>query len=283
MSEDLRPLTPENQQDAIDLLNRSSTGTSLSYDLDIFGFRWIARYWNISYELSFIYYVKNEPVAVMLNCVDPEAHDAYTFYWGVLPKLRNGAIALPLVETCCKMLRSKGYETHYAVALPDRPVRRYRFVGFTPEHELIDLETHSLRLPEADSRFQVREVAIDDLPQWTLPPAEYVYWCQRRSFLHHASSFVKFLACFADAEIKAFAVVLPQYPTATLTDLRSAENCMAAGHELLRWLTLQPYYGTPLTATYVSESSYAHQLLTSAGFVPKRRFFVIARDLRKIP
>lgn len=283
MSLIIRALTQHNQQDAIDLLNQSSKGTSLQYDLDIFGFRWLARYWNFSYEHSLISYMNEVPAALMLNCVDPDAHDAYTFYWGAPPQFRKGGIALSLVEASCRMLRDQGYTMHYAAALPDRPVRRYRFVQFKPECDLIDMQAQALSLPEPDPRFVVREVTVDDLPEPPLPPGEYRHWCQRARFLRHAAPFVKIIASFAGDEIEAYAVILPQFPHQAVTDIRATHGCSAAAYELLRWLTLQPDYRPPTDATYVSEQSFSHRLLTDAGFSFKRRFSVLSRDLSSNP
>jgi hypothetical protein len=278
MSAELRALDPQNLQDAIDVMNRSSRGTSLAYDLDIFGFRWLARYWNFSYEHSRICYVEDEPAALMLNCIDPDAHDAYTFYWGALPRFRHGRISLSLVEACCRKLYEDGYAMHYAVALPDRPVSRYRFVQFKPQCDLVDMQAQSPSLPTVDSRFEVRAVGVDDLPQLALPPGEYLHWCQRYAFLRRAAPFLKFLASFAGHEMKAYAVVLAQFPNTTLSDLRSAESCSAAGYELLRWLLVHDYR-PPLTATHVLEQSYAHRLLTASGFAVTRQFSVLFRNL----
>src|SRR5215467_9046757 len=158
MSEDLQTLNQKNIWDAIDLLNRSSRDTSLRYDVDLFGFGRLTRYWNISYDYSLIRYVADKPAALILNCVEPGTRDAYTFFWGALPEFRTGRIAMPLVEAACRKLFDDGFLMHYAVAVPDRPARRYRFVRFNPACDLVDMEAQSANLPEADSRFLVKEI-----------------------------------------------------------------------------------------------------------------------------
>ena len=280
MLAEFRTLSPQNQQDAIDLLNRTSADTSLKYDLDIFGFRWLARYWNFSYEHSLILYVDGEPAAVMLNSIQPETQDAYTFYWGALPRFRSQRFAISLFEAGCRKLHQDGYTTQFAVALPDRPVRRYRFVQLTPECELVDLHADSLSLPASDPRFLVREVDANDLPEQAFLPGEYQHWCQRPVFLRRAAPFLKFFAALAGEQIQAYATVLSQFPSMTLSDVRSPQHCSAAGFELLRALIAQDYYRPPLNVAYVFENSYAYRLLTAAGFAVKRRFSVLRRDLR---
>src|SRR5438445_10509116 len=121
MSEDLRTLSPQNVWQAIDLLNRSSRDTSLKYDVDIFGFSRLMRYWNISYDYSLMRYVADQPAALILNCVEPGTRDAYTFFWGALPEFRTGRIAFSLVEAACRKLYEDGYLMHYTGAVPDRP------------------------------------------------------------------------------------------------------------------------------------------------------------------
>ena len=279
MSEDLRTMSPKNVQDAIDLMNQSSRRTSLNYDLDIFGFRWLARYWNFSYQHSLICYVQGEPAALMINCTDPQAHDAYTFYWGTLPRFRTRKIAMTLFDACCKKLYDDGYLILYGDSVPDRPVRRYRFIQALPQYALVDMQAQTPNLPASDPRFEVRQVDVSDLPQLDVPPGEYLHWCQRPAFLRNAAPFLKFLASFAGDVVAAYAVVLPPRSNITLTDIRSPGSCSAAGYELLRWLLVQDNR-PPLTATYVFDQSYAHRLLTAAGFLVHRQFSTLSRDLR---
>jgi hypothetical protein len=280
MSEDLRTLNQQNVWDAIDLLNRSSRDTSLRYDVDIFGFGRLTRYWGISYDYSLIRYVADKPAALILNCVEPGTRDAYTFFWGALPEFRTGRIAMSLVEAACRKLFDDGYLMHYAVAVPDRPVRRYRFVRFNPACNLVDMEAQSANLPEPDPRFLVKEIEAQALPQLSLLPGEYIHWCQRPAFLRRAAPFLKFLAACDGDSVKAYAVLVSQASNTTLSDIRSVDSCSPAVFELLRWLFASEHYRVPLAATYVPESSDIHDLLASAGFTVKRRFALLSQDLR---
>src|ERR1700749_1734937 len=93
-----RRIDLENLPDAIHLMNESSRGMSFEYQLDTFSFLSLSRYWNFSYEHSRIGYVEGEPAVLILNCVDPSAQEAFTFYWGALPKFRSRRISLPLFD-----------------------------------------------------------------------------------------------------------------------------------------------------------------------------------------
>jgi hypothetical protein len=225
-----------------------------------------------------IRYVAEKPAALILNCVEPGTRDAYTFFWGASPEFRTGRIAIPLVEAACRKLFDDGYLMHYAVAVPDRPARRYRFVRFNPACDLVDMEAQSANLPEADPRFLVKEIAAEALPQLTLPPGEHIHWCQRPAFLRRAATFLKFLAAFEGDSVKAYAVLVWQASNTTLSDIRSVDSSPAV-FELLRCLFVSEHYGAPLVATYVLENSETHTLLASVGFTVTRRFSLLSRDL----
>ncbi len=278
MSEELRTLNSQNIWDAIDLLNRSSRDSSLRYDLDLFGFGRLTRYWNISHDYSLICYVDGKPVALMLNCVELETRDAYTFYWGVLPEFRTGKIAISLVETACQKLYDDGYVMHYAVAVPDRPVRRYRFVKFHAERVLIDMEARFLTLPPPDSLYSVRAITIDELPPSLRD--DPVHWCQRLAFLQRAKTHLKFLGAFDGELLKSYAVLVSHSTNTTLSDIRLTDSSFSAAFELLRSLTLDENYRPPLTVNYVLENSQTHTLLTAAGFTVRRQLALLSRNLR---
>lgn len=280
MLEDLRSLTPQNVWDAIDLLNRTSRDTSLRYDLDIFGFGRLMRYWNISYEYSLLYYVDGKPVALILNCVEAETRDAYTFFWGVLPEFRTGKIAISLAEAACSKLWKGRYLMHYAVAIPDRPARRYRFVKFLPQCGLFDMEGLSLTLPPTDSHYAVREIELKEIDKKLfLPPNDRIHWCQRPVFLQRAEPYLKFIGAFAGETLKSYAVIVSHAMNTTLSDLRIFDSCFAAGFELLHWVQFQESYRSPLTVTYVLENSETYSLLSAAGFSITRQFSLLSRDL----
>ena len=276
MSTDLRTLTLQNIPDAIHIFNESSRGTSLECPLNFARFLWLSRYWNFSYEHSLIRYVENEPAALMINCTDPELQDAFTFYWGVVPKFRSPRISLTLVDACATKLHDDGYTTVYAHTIPDRPARRYRFTHYHPVGDLVDMHAGSLALPAADPNYEVRSIAVDDL--CPLPPSQPVHWCQRHNFLRNAAPFFEFAGAFQGDEMQSYIVVEPHGSETVVIDLRSPESSLAAGQELLPWLS--QHYRPPFVATHVFAGSYAHGLFTSAGFAVKREFSLLTRDLR---
>ena len=58
MPEEIQAITLQNLDDAVYLMNESSRGMSFEYNLEMFGFLSLARYWNFSYENSLIRYVR---------------------------------------------------------------------------------------------------------------------------------------------------------------------------------------------------------------------------------
>ena len=276
MSPDLRTLTLQNIPDAIHVINESSRGTSLEYALDTMGFLWLSRYWNFSYEHSLMLYVQDEPAALAIHCTDPPAHEAYTFYWGALPRFRSPRISLTLAEACATKLHGDGYTTVDGDTIPDRPVRRWRFVHFYPVGGLADMQAESPALPATDPNYEVRRIEIDDLSP--LPPAQPVHWCQRHNFLRNAAPFLEFSGAFAGDTLKACMVLQTSSAKPVLLDVRSADPSLAPGYELLRRLVHG--HSPPFKAIFVSTESYLHRLLTAASFGATREFFHVRRDLR---
>jgi hypothetical protein len=255
---ELRTINLDNLSDAIRIMNESSHGMSIEYKLDTFSFLFLSQYWNFSYQYSLLDYVDGEAAAVIIVCTEPETHDAFIFYWGALPRFWKQNIALPLFEACCSQLHQDGYCTLYGAAAPDRPTRRYRFIQSHPQYTLIDIGTIS---------------------QSQFPADEPVHWCQRLSFLCRASRFLQCLGAYENDALTAHAVIFPQPATATLVDVRSPDNCLAAGYELLHWLITHDFQ-LPLTATTVIQGTYSDRLLCSAGFSVRKQWTTLHRDLR---
>lgn len=280
MPEELQTINLQNLNDVIYLINESSRGMSFEYDLETFGFLSLARYWNFSYEHSLIRYVDGEAAAVIINCVDPDAHDAYTFYWGAVPKFRTRKISFSLFDASCQQLFDKGYNIVYGDAVLDRAVRRYRFIQGEPQHEIIQLRAMTPNLPPADPAFQVRPIDAGMLGQHSIPPNALVHWCQRRSFLRNAASYLHFVGAFRGDTLAGYMVLLAPSSNTVIVDMVASNESSTAGNELVRWLVAQNYR-PPFIATHVFEQSYAFRSLTSMGFREQKRLSTLFRDLHK--
>jgi|SRR5580704_1103870 hypothetical protein len=281
MSAESRTINQDNLSDAIELINESSRGMSFEYHLDTFSFLSLSRYWNFSYDHSLIHYVDDEPAALILNCVDPAAQDAFTFYWGAVQKFRSRRISLPFFEASCKHLQQDGYVMLHGDAVRDRPVRRYRFLHAEPQRVMFQMQAQSPQLPPRHLACEVRRIDVSELSRLTPPHGEPLHWCQRNTFLEHAAPLLQFLGAFSGDALEAYAVLLPQPSNTILLDLRSATTSFAAGYELLRCLLGQDYR-PPITATHVLDQTYAHRLLTAAKFHEKSQSSTLSRNLRAL-
>ncbi len=259
-------------------MNGSSDGTSLEYHLDFFSFLSLQGYWNFSSTHSLIRYVDGEGAAIILACTDPDSREAYILYWGTIPKFRTRKIAQSLFEACCERLFEAGYVILYGVSVPDRPVRRYRFIQAAPQFDLFDMEARSVALPAADTRFVIQKIDVAAITHFVIPDGERFHWTQRPAFLNHAASRMQFFGAFERDTLKAYAVALPGAANGVeLVDLRSSGD-LAAGYELLRHIFTT--YSPPFTATHVFDQSHSQKLLSNAGFAVSRSFSMLTRDLR---
>jgi len=277
MRNEFRRINSQNLQDAIQLMNESSRGTSLECHLDFFSFLTLSRYWDFCYEHSFVLYADGEPAALMIACTEPQVHEAYIYYWGALPRFRNRRSSLALAEFCAQSLCAAGYIKLYADSASERPVRRYRFVHCYPQYNLIEMRAESFLIPAPDPRYKIRQIDVDDVWQIPLLPEEHRHWSQRQSFLGRAASFLKFIGAFNGDALNAIAVIFPGHSGSTLVDIRSTADRSAAGHELLRWFL--EHCPPPFVAPFVSQHSYRRRLLEGAGFRVARSFSSLIRDL----
>jgi hypothetical protein len=280
MSDEPRILSMENLPDAIRIMNESSRGMSFEWHLDLFSFLALARYWSISLEHTMVGYVEGQAAALIVASTDPDTREAYVIYWAALPQFRQQRVAITLFESCCQKLYDDGYITLHGASVPDRPVRRYRFIKSDAQYSVLDLQSESPNLPAVDTRFQVREIDLETVSKIAIPPGEPVHWGQRNSFLRHGLIFFQFLGAFEGETLQAYSVSVRRSSPTTLVDLRSPSSSIEAGHELLRWHFSHDYH-PPLFASYVYEHSYTHRLLSAAGFTEKRRFSTLIRDLGK--
>ena len=278
MAEQIRSLDAETLPAALFLLNETLRGTSLEAKYDAFSFMMLARFWNFSLNHSLILYVDGEPAALAMHCVDPDSHEAYNYYWGTLPKFRNLRIALTLAEACAQKLRKDGYISVWGDSLPERPVRRWRFVHFFPKYSLYGMEVSEFQFPSAHSNLEIRTVTPDLFAGFPIPSGDGVHWCQRMKFLRHAAPFHVFLGAFRDNSLVGYAAAMLDKEIPALIDLRSVDGDLAIGYELLRQLRIMDPR-IPLRAYYVFEDSYLHRLLTDAGFQNYRQFSLLCRDL----
>ena len=278
--EELRTLSVDTIPDAIGLMNESSRGTSSECHMDFFSFLVFRGYWNISFAHSMICYVDGTAAAITLVCTDGTTLDAYILYWGAIPRFRTLRIARSLFEACCNKLSEDGYQMLYGLSVPDRAVKRYRFIQALPQFRLFDLRSEAPTVMPSDPAIRVQPIDLDSVSSLSIPRDECIEWSQRLSFLRRVALSLKFFGAFAGDVLKAYAIIRPEPSgTATLIDLRCSESDLAWGRALLDRGLIERC-PRPYVATHVADQSYGYRLLTAAGFHVTRQIQVLTRDLR---
>jgi hypothetical protein len=278
MSVEFRSITLQNLQEAVDVLNESSKGTSVEQQLDSANFLVLAHHWNFSYEQSLVTYDDARPVAIIVNCTDRESSAAYTFYWGAIPSIRHSRIALRLFEASCAKLRDDGYTMLYGDSVPDRAAQRYRFIHAVSACNLLQMQTASVMLPPQETPFAMRQLDQADLAKIQLQPDENLHWTQRPHFARNAIGSIHLLGAYDDGGLQAYTTLWPQAAQTTILDLRSPTSNLPAGHALVRSL-LALKYPLPFVATNVPENSYSQQVFSDADFRIEKRYSFLRRQL----
>src|SRR5215469_13404367 len=85
--------------DVIAVINESSRGLSFELRLDRTKFLALSSFWNFSYRHSYIAFIGGELAGVVINAVDPEGRESYSYYWGVTPRFRGTGLGLKLAKT----------------------------------------------------------------------------------------------------------------------------------------------------------------------------------------
>jgi len=268
MPSDLRPIHAGNLEDLLHVIRGSSHGHIFQLDLDIFGFLALSRFWNFSYQHSFLNYVSGQPAGALLNCADPEEHQAYTFYWGVLPEFRRGRVAMSLIHAF-KLLRDQGYLTIEADETVESPSTIYKKLGYLPTQSFAELQTGKIDIASVNDQIELHEIDVDRLlADWPLFPG-FRHWAQRPNFMRNSVKFVEFLAAFTNETMSGYIVVTRLSGHSVISDLRFQNR--EAGLALLRRISGADF-PPPYSASFVPVPSSAYQLLIDVGFVSVKRF-----------
>jgi hypothetical protein len=277
MPADIRPIRTDNLEDLIHVLRGSSHGFIFQFDIDIYGFLALSRFWNFSYQHSFLSYVDGEPAGLVLNIVDPVEHEALTFYWGVLPQFRGRSrIALSLLDAYFSLLHRQGYartdadESHGSGKIPGSPGQIHRKLGYVQNEVFTEIQTSKLRIPSANGKFAVRKLDLNELlPALSSFPG-FRYWSQRPYFLRHLANSLEILGAFKNDELYAYTVLTLSSGRLTILDFRF--KARDAGLSLLHRIA-KSNYPPPYTASYVPISGTTFQLLDDVGFARTTRGF----------
>jgi hypothetical protein len=216
-------------------------------------------------------------VGVLLNSVDPEEREAYSFYWGVLPQYRKRRSSMSLVDAYLSQVRREGYLRTYADYTFDSPAGIYRKLGYRAQGEFLELQAEEL-VRQPSSVYEVRNITVEELVDVCMPlgPGGHP-WTARAAFLHNAP-FLEGIAAYDGARAAAWAV-LTRWPGHTLIVLLGHTPAGAEG----AWSLLSALPGRefppPYHAAHVLRGSSAHEILMGCGFRPKLLSTCVALDL----
>ena len=278
MAAELRRISLDNIQDVVEVTNGSSSGRTFAFGLDFAQFVMLSRFWNFSWQHSWLAAVRGAPAGVVLNTVDPDAREAYSFYWGVLPEFRRARVSMQLVYTYLDQVRREGYLRTHADVSADSPLTIYEKLGFRPAQELLELRTAKVVVPE-ECAPAVHPLALDELlERVSVPVAAPAYWTRRAFFLRHAAPFLEVLGAFHGDTLEAY-VVLTRWPGYTvLVQFVPLSDTDGPARALLGAIAAGDYPG-PFIAPYLTPGARPQQILESAGFGEPRSFVSLTLEL----
>jgi hypothetical protein len=259
------------------ILNESSAGYSFQFQLDAMKFLLLSRFWNFSYETSYLACAGPEPAGVVLNCVDPAGSEAYSFYWGVLPEFRKRRLSMELARKYLAEVKRQGLRTTYADSSADSPLDIYLKLGYREQHRLTQLKAGAISAaaPEEDTGIEKMEVPalLAELP---LFPSARGAWVSRPNFLRTAAPFLEVFGLRQGERLAAWIALTRWTGETTIIGLDFHEGAETSARSLLSHLSTYP---APYAASHVVNGSRADRVLRSCGFVPALEWISIALDL----
>lgn len=270
MATDFRPLGIDNLEHAAHIMNGSSRGRSFEFNLDVTQFLALARFWSFSYGHSYVGYLHGEPAGIVLNSVDADAREGYSFYWGVLPEFRNRPFSLRLARYYLDQAGREGYRQTSADVSHDSPHSIYARLGYRPALEWLELRTHEPAPAAAREGYEFRYISGIDAPVTRAAR----HWTQRAYFRRQAESFLECVGAFRGDRMEAY-ILATRWPGYTMIlDYALPAPAGDAGSALIRYL-LETGYPRPMIAAYVRDGSREHASLLAMGFQSPRRFSML--------
>jgi len=276
---DLRLVSLANLDDVIQVMNDSSHTVLLRFNLDRAQFLALSRFWDFSYNHSYIGYVGGEPAGIVLNSVDPDSREALSFYWGVMPAFRKRRLSMALAFRYLNQVRAEGYLRAHADAGADSPTAVYEKLGYRATQVLTQMESGAPQLPQQSSGCEIRHLEIEELLASREPfLSDPLYWAQRPRFLRHAAKMLEALGAYRAGSLVAYAV-LTAWPGHTMfVEFQTTADDEAAGLDLLRYMTRERY-PAPLILSFIRWPSPMYALLRKADFEETKRITSMTLEL----
>lgn len=246
----------------------------LQFHLDLMKYLLLSRFWNFSYESSYLAWAGPQPAGVVLNCVDPAGGAAYSFYWGVLPEFRKRRLSIELARKYLAQVKRQGLRTTYADSSADSPLDIYLKLGYREQHRLAELRVGAIP-PAAANEVEKLDVAalLVELP---LFPSAARSWIARPAFLQTAAPFLEVLGLRHGERLDAWIALTRWAGETTIVALDFHADAEDSARRLVSHLSTYP---APYSASHVVGGSRADRLLRSCGFATSIQWVSIALDL----
>jgi len=274
MRTELKAIRPEQLPAVLKVINESSAGHSFQFDLDLVKYLYLSRFWNFSYQHSYLALAESVPAGVLLNCVDPSHNEAFSFYWGVLPEFRKRPLSMHLARTYLREVKELGFEKTYAISSIDSPLNLYYKLGFRPHQHLVELCSGKVDAVPGNgiTNFTIATL-LDELESFPPDPGS---WITRATFLQHAAPFLEILGIQQGERLVAWLALNRLSEGTTIVAFEFRPNAEDAARQLIAHLATRP---APVSASHVVKDSRADILLRQMGFMPHRERISLVLDL----
>src|SRR5215471_8656435 len=268
----IKPIGPNDLTETARLVNESSRGRSFEFDLDLAKFLGLSNYWNFSYYHSSIAYANGVGAGVLLNTVEPQARECYSFYWGVTPQFRGTTIALRMVTKFLNQVAAEGILVSHADMGADSPAEIFHRLGYRPYANVLQMDFSPERKPRKNLGGDVRAISVEEyLDETRVHRGEPFCWSIHPAALRNAA---RTLRCAVSGT--TYVAFTPESERTRVVDFHfNAEDQSPALHFLEQLSERQMRFA------YVLEGSPLHTLLSRCGYATISTFTALKLDLRQ--
>jgi hypothetical protein len=255
----------------VDVINESSRDLSFELRLDPAKFLALSSFWNFSYRHSYLGFMAQQPVGVVINSVDPEGQESYSYYWGVTPRFHGTGLGIKLATTYLDQVAREAFSKAYAEASSDSPNAIYKRLGFDVAQIAMEMECRSAK---RISETAIRQIDLNEFLQNTSGLRKQpLCWIQRASSLRNAARFLRFASCGS-----AWAAYHVGSDEAVIVDLQFNPANRPAALALINNLASDAL-PRPCKISNVQANGALHAILLELGFVVTRQATCLALDL----
>jgi hypothetical protein len=274
MGTELKTIGAADLPAVVAILNQSSADYSFQFHLDLVGYLNLSRFWNFSYEFSYLAWAGPQPAGVLLNCVDAATGEAYTFYWGVLPEFQKRRLSIELARAYLAEMKHRGFSRTYATSSVDSPLSIYNKLGYRLHHSVIELRANVIPAGPSSEIVKLDVTAL--LRELPLFPVALRPWVRRPGFLQSAAPFLEIIGARQGERLDAWMALTRWTGETSIVAFDFQPDAEDAAQCLISHLATYP---APFSATHIVNGSRAEALLRGRGFVSATERVSIVLDL----